>query len=266
MNNNFSITGDLPIVEIHGDLYWDSDEEPPHGYEYEEVEVEVNDVPAFRRVVGMGNVSRNQYTLEGDNYWFASFDSDDAILADRRDKRVYKDVTKCMTDEMESEYFVVFKNENSKWYCIRNGCQDCEHSSVCTPTPEIVDILDNQPMIISSLDVSAQEPTHITLLSGESEYYPTFRNRTIRELKLDKYVHHVVSKYFHFNPDKYSDKSKGYWTWLHQFHWNPTRLLEYNKLVDDYRGGDNTVKDRLDEMTKTFLSEIENILNQIGDK
>jgi len=96
-----------------------------------------------------------------------------------------------------------------------------------------------QTHIITSGDISAQEPTFITLISKEPEFFPVFRNRMIRELGLESYLSRAFELKYGFNSDKYSKMSALYWTWLQQFHWNWTPLMEFNeKIIKLKNGGD----------------------------
>lgn len=251
MDSNFYLIDDMPIVEIQGEYYWDSDEEPPKDFEFVDEAVEVNSVPAFRRMVGSGKISKNSYDSEAGG-----------ILSDRRDKRVYKEVTKMGEDSN----FIIYSNEDEKFYCVRNDCDNCPHKEECSPVVHVEEIKDNQPMIVVSLDVSAQEPTHVTMLSKETAYYSTFRNRLTRELKLNGYIEHIASAYFKFDADKHSLKAEGYWRWLQQFQWNWEVLIEYSDLVEKYKGGDESVYGQLEATTNRFLSEIESSIKSTHEK
>jgi len=242
MDSNFHLIEGMPIIEIQGEYYWDSEKDPPADFSFVVEDTEVNNIPSFRRVVGSGYRKDDSYNSEAGE-----------ILSDRRDKRVYKEVTKMA----ENSNFIVFSNEDDRFYCVRNDCNDCPHQQECSPKVHIELIKDNQPMMVSSLDVSAQEPTHVTMLSRETEYYPTFRNRLTRELKLDGYIEHIASRYFKFDANKHCLKSEGYWRWLQRFQWGWSPLIEYTDLVEKYKGGDESVYDQLEVITNRFLSEIE---------
>jgi len=252
---------DLPIVEYKGNYYWNSEDEVPPDLDSTVEKTESNIVPAFRRVVGTGTNKEDIYATSGDpkDYINASYTprEDGGYLSDRRDIRVYKRITSASIDDYNECPFLVFENDTESMYCIRNDCDSCPFKDKCVSEIEKVKIDDNQPMIIASLDVSAQEPTQVLLLSKETAYYSTFRNRTIRELKLSIYTDKVVGDYFHFNPDEYSDKSEAYWRWLSKFHWDWGKLIDFNDLVEKYKQNPDKYRDELSNKTKNILEEVE---------
>jgi len=261
---------DLPIIEYKGKYYWNSKDEVLPELEPTLEKVESNVVPSFRRVVGTGTNGSDIYAASGDpkDYVNAAYiPKEDGYLADRRDKRVYKRITSASIEDYNKYSFLVFENDTKSMYCIRNDCNSCPFRDKCVSEIEEVELKDNQSMIIASLDISAQEPTQVVLLSKETAYYSTFRNRTIRELKLNIYVDKVVGDYFHFDPDKYSAKAEAYWRWLSKFHWEWGKLIDYNDLVEKYKQDPDKYRDKLKRKTKGILDEVEvEIKRFISDK
>jgi len=249
---------DLPIVYINGDWYYDPDlgELPDYiKVTEEEYEVEKNDNPAFRRVVGSGDRPED----------FVEYD-DGKYLADRRDKRVYKRIVP--TEEQKKENFILFRLEDKYYYCIRQGCFDCKYKDKCNVTPVIIDLKKefgiNQPFLITNGDIANQEPYIATLTSREPMYLATFRNRSLRELELNGYIDFIIGKYFNFDPNTYSEKSHWYWTWLQQFHWNWMELYQFNELINKYKEtGDNKyLEEAEDKFLSRWIKEINDLFNE----
>ena len=95
------------IFEHNGELYFSEETEDGEEFDY-------NSVPTFRRVVGTGN--------ELDDY------DDMGFLADNKKRRVYKSVP---VDLYGKSDFIVFRNEDKRAYCIRNGCDNCSLKEEC---------------------------------------------------------------------------------------------------------------------------------------
>ena len=93
----------------------------------------------------------------------------------------------------------------------------------------------SQKMIMCSLDISAQEPYQVSILSKEHKYLALFRNRIIGAMGLTRHIDEFVGKKFFINPDEYSDKSMLYWLWLSKFHWDFLPLKQFNDRVELYK-------------------------------
>lgn len=258
LNPLFKIDDNLPIVCIDGEWYYDPDLGSLPDYikvTEEEFEVEKNDNPAFRRVVGSGNRKEDYVGYKDGKY-----------LADRRDKRVYKRVIP--TEEQKKENFILFRLEDKSYYCIRQGCFDCKYKEICDVTPIIIDMEEefgiNQPFLITNGDIANQEPYVVTLTSKEPMYLATFRNRSLRELELNKYIDYIIGNYFNFDSNTYSEKAHLYWVWLQQFHWNWGELIQFNELIDKYKETDD--KKYLEEAENRFLSRWIREINDLFEK
>jgi len=208
-----------------------------------DTEVDTSVIPAFRRVICVRHKEEE-------------FD-EDGNLIDNKYKKVYKIVSDS-PENIKEQGFVV-KNDDGEYYCIRQGCYLCEYRNECEPRVKI----EYDGDIICSLDISSQEPYQVTLLSREPKYLALFRNRTLRENGLVDYLDYFVGKHFNFNPDEHSYKSEIYWEWLSQFHWNWGELIEFNKMIDEYKENeDEEVFQRIKQMLNKYYEE----LNKLFEK
>jgi hypothetical protein len=137
----------LPVVEVNGELFWDSDEEVPDGFEVEEDDMIINESTPFRRAVGTGDFKEFTYNNQGlpSQYNRGAFNTDDDYLADRRDLRLYKKLQPDFARPLfQDNSFIIFKNETQSFYCIRNGCDKCEFQKQCDPILVMVDTETNK--------------------------------------------------------------------------------------------------------------------------
>jgi hypothetical protein len=113
-----------------------------------------------------------------------------------------------------------------------------------------------QHMVIANCDISAQEPTFVTLLSKEPSYTVLYRNRILREKKLLKYLDPIVADYFHLDPNVDTEKSRIYWSWLTKFDWNWLPLFEFNDLIAENK------EDQYLPILENWIQEINQMMEE----
>lgn len=238
-----SVTEGEHFVNYLGDLYCLS--ETCEGCsrrdtcEYEEGEIETGyhePEVAVRRAVGFGKIyDSNPYkhqisANEVDNYnyingRFTSILPDEGYLPDQNVKGIYKQLPELPTEEPTD--FMVYREEDSAYYCIRQVCSLCEFHKNCKPTI----LIRPKEMSVISNDLKAQEPRLFTLTSKEPNWIKVLQNDSLNENpKLLVYINAL----FQSHPELMVDieRDKNYWEYLDdRFFFDKTNIYLYNAAV-----------------------------------
>lgn len=253
MNHLFYESG-LPIVEYNGKFIVDGNIE---SLQTTQEDVEQNDYMAFRRSIGTGLHNKNPFLpiqVGSGTFKNGAYECQDGYLPNQL-KTIYKKVSA----KIANENFVVFEKETNTHFCIRQVCSLCEHHDSCNPELEIVE--ESQHSIVVSMDISAQEPTILSIRSKEPNWISTFRNKHLRVTGVLNYIEPMFASKYGFDVNNMSDmKALSYWEFISQFDWNTDRLNSINELILAYTNN-GTFSEELDNQLSSLFQDYEEYLS-----
>lgn len=248
--------GGYPVVEFCGELFWIGEGDPPAGFEWEDDREFMSVIiPPIRHGVGTCDLSFDPHSdvyVDGSESVDGRFLHEDGCLPDSK-TRVYRRLP------LKFDDYTVFSVERGGWYCIRGSCSGCAGFGSCGVEAELEQV--ERPYTVVDQDISAQEPTLVTYASKEPKWIETFRNRHLRDCRALRFLDVVIREYF--GMDVNESRSYLYWMWVdREFHHRMEDLVVFNDLVDRMLAGDQSVVDRVKNMSAGFADKFEKFMKE----
>jgi len=172
------------FVEYQGNLFYQGDDIDSlieQGFEFEEDTLEVSKNINSRRNMGLKPLEPNPYLLGTDSKGLSEVKYDTTrMLSPNLDKGILPDSDYVIVKRIKSyppDYnftkpdHVLWDEDTQAYYCVSNTCTDC----IVEPVKVKADY------IVTSTDISAQEPLCSTLVTREPEWASVFTLKNIRQ-------------------------------------------------------------------------------------
>lgn len=203
------------FIEQFGEMYCvrESCDDCPYKDDCEHTEgaLEIHSKTPVRMCIGIDN----QLAFSNDDAYKPGLDYDEFNELSKEHNLRYlsnsgylpesKNVVIKEVEEREAPY-IVYNEQDDKYYCIRQVCSECEHFKECNPKLSI----QQRKYITVALDLSSQEPRCNAIVSKEPKWIDVFQNNTLKKEHTE--IWNLINELFH-NLGVQTQTDKTFWLW-----------------------------------------------------
>lgn len=227
------------FIEYNGELFYLGDDREAleaEGFEFEEADFEVTGSLCTRRNVGCNPIMAQPYK-EGFNVdelesaeldGLRLLDQEDGIIPDSNYLVLNK--IKVVPDGYETSKpdHVIYSKEHDSYFCIKNGCTECNVVPHKIP---------NRMQVVSA-DISAQEPMASTLVTREPKWQEVFELKNFRyDPTLLQYMDMIIEDHL-----RVSKRDITYVLFVHNtYYYERSDIYKLNLLVEDAKKDESLI-------------------------